>query len=300
MYALWSSTFALGKMAVESCPPVCLTALRMLFAGVLITGFLVLFKRKSLIMNKKQWISIGLLGLFSIYLTNICEFWGLKYLTSAKACFLYSLTPFFAAIFSYIHFKEKITLKKVLGLSIGFVGFIPVLMTGSGAESLLHAFSFFSWPDLALMGAALFSTYGWVLLRVVVKDGEISPISANGLSMLIGGALALIHSLFIDSWTPLPIASGKLAPVALSIGMMTLVSNIICYNLYGFMLRRFTATFLSFVGLFSPIFASITGRALLGEALNPLIFLSSGIITLGMWLVYQEELRQGYINKTST
>jgi drug/metabolite transporter (DMT)-like permease len=118
---------------------------------------------------------------------------------------------------------------------------------------------------------------------------------ANGSSMLIGGVFALIHSFFAESWNPLPVTASHALPFIQGTLIMTLISNIICYNLYGLMLKRFTATFLSFMGLLSPIFASLTSWALLGEAPSPIIFLSTAIVSLGLWLIYSAELKQGYV-----
>lgn len=295
MYATWSSVFSLGKMALQYSPPIFLTGFRMTLAGVILLSYLALTKKQAFKLDKKQWLSFGALAFFSIYITNILEFWGLQYLTAAKTCFIYSLSPFFAALFSYLHFKEKMTPRKWWGLGIGFVGFIPVLLTQSGTEELLNAFSFFSWPTLAIMGAALASIYGWILLRLIVKDSNVSPMMANGASMLIGGFFAFIHSFFVDSWTPLPVASANFIPFLQSTLIITFISNILCYNLYGMMLKRFTATFLSFLGLLSPIFASFSGWLFLGEPLSWQIFLSTSIVSLGLWIVYQAELKQGYI-----
>lgn len=296
MFGLWSSVFSLGKIALDFSPPVFLTAARMLLAGVLLTTYLLLVKRKALKITLKQFLSLGVLGFFSIYVTNILEFWGLKHLAPAKVCFIYSLSPFFAALFSYIHFKEKINARKLLGFGIGFLGFIPVLMMQSGSENLFAGSSLISLPELAIMGAAAASVYGWVLLRVAVKD-EISPMTANGVSMLIGGSLALAHSFAIDHWAPLPVQDGHLLDVMKGVLIMTGISNIICYNLYGYMLKKFTATFLSFMGLLSPIFASFTAWFLLGDAPSWVIFMSTGILCSGLFIVYQAELKQGYIQK---
>lgn len=295
MYALWSSVFSLGKMALAYSPPIFLTGFRMLLAGVIISAYLFIMKKNAFKLQKKQFLSIVLLAFFSIYLTNILEFWGLQHLSAAKTCFLYSLSPFFAALFSYIHFKEKMNATKWLGLGIGFIGFIPVLLTQTGSEELLSVGSFLSWPTLAIMGAALFSVYGWVLLRIVVKNSEVSPLVVNGSSMVIGGLLALAHSSIVDTWNPIPIASGHFSDVLKGVLLMTLISNIVCYNLYGMMLKRFTATFLSFVGLLSPIFASLNSWLFLGEKPSWIIFLSTSVVSLGLWIVYRAELKQGYI-----
>ncbi len=295
LFALWSTVFSFGKVILRYSPPLFLTANRMIIAGVLILSYLLLFRRSSLQLDKKQWCSIGLLALFSIYLTNILEFWGLQYLSAAKTCFIYSLSPFLTACFSYFHFKEKMTPSKWLGLTIGFLGIIPVLLSQTGAEELFHAFSFFSWPTLAVVGAVFFSVYGWIILRLIVKEQEISPITANGSSMLLGGIFALTHSFFAENWHPIPVAAENIQPFLTGTFAMALLYNILCYNLYGFLLKRLTATFISFMGLLSPIFASLSGWLLLGETPSPQIFASTGIVCLGLWIVYRAELKQGYI-----
>jgi drug/metabolite transporter (DMT)-like permease len=269
----------------------------MLLAGVILLAFLAI-RRANLKLTIKQFLSICLLGLFSIYLANAFEFWSLQHLTAAKTCFIYSLSPFFAAFFSYLHFGEKMTGRKWLGMIIGFTGFIPILIAQKGSGELLSSISFLSWPELAMIAAALCSVYGWVLLRLVVKDSSVSPVLANGASMLIGGALALTHSYLVEPWNPLPVTSAGLMPFIQGTLIMTFISNILCFNLYGMMLKRFTATFLSFMGLLSPIFASLNSWFFLGEQPSPIIFLSTGIVCLGLWLVYSAELRQGYIVKT--
>lgn len=299
MYAAWSSVFSLGKMALAYSPPLFLTGFRMTLAGVLLLGYLAFRNRASFRFTGKQFASLLFLSFFSIYLTNILEFWGLQYLSAAKTCFLYSLSPFFAALFSYLHFNEKMTKKKWIGLGIGFLGFLPVLFTQTGSQELFSISSFLSWPVLAIMGAALTSVYGWVLLRLIVKDDSFSPLMANGSSMFIGGILALITSYFVDSWAPLPVASVNFVPFLQQTLLMTFISNIICYNLYGMLLRKYTATFLSFVGLLSPIFASFTGWIFLGEVPSLIIFISTSIVCLGLWIVYQAELKQGYIKTAS-
>lgn len=185
-------------------------------------------------------------------------------------------------------------------MGIGFLGFIPVIMTQTGSEELFHFGAFFTLPTLAIMAAALFSIYGWVLLRLTIKDQEISPVMANGSSMLIGGLMALGHSLCVDSWQPTPVNPQMISPFLQGVFFMTVLYNVLCYNLYGMMLKRFTATFLSFVGLLSPIFASLSGWIFLKEPISWTILLSTGIVSIGLWIVYYAELKQGYILSKKT
>ncbi len=267
--------------------------------GVILLGILLIKDRGALKnLKPKDFVIFGILAVFSVYLSNILEYWGLGSLTSSKACFIYSLSPFFTALLSYIHLKEKMTLKKWIGLLIGFGGMIPVLIAKQGAEESLFSGSLFTLPTLALMGAALFGVYGWVILRVVVKENTTSPLTANTFSMFIGGLFALTHSFFTDSWTPLPVQEGSMGSLLKILLVITLISNVICYNLYGYFLKKFTATFLSFMGLLSPFFAAVYGYFMLGEPILPEILWSSLLVTAGMLLVYAEELKQGYLVKS--
>jgi drug/metabolite transporter (DMT)-like permease len=297
MYATWSSVFSLGKWTLGTCPPLFLTASRMLIAAALLLGFMAIAKRSAFRLTKRQLLSLAMLGLFSIYLTNAFEFWSLQHMTAAKTCFFYSLCPFFSALFSYIHFGEKMNKRKWLGMGIGFMGFIPVLASQKGAGELLSSFGYLSWPEISMLGAAICTSYGWILLRLLVKGESISPLMANGASMLIGGTLALIHSFLVDSWHPIPVAYENLPMFLQGTLLMTLISNVICYNLYGLVLKKYTATFVSFMGLLSPIFASMNSWLILGEKPSLIIFASTGIVSMGLWLIYSAELKQGYIQK---
>lgn len=294
-FAVWSSVFSIGKVALTYADPLFLTGFRMTLAGVLLFAYLFFRRRESLRLTVRQLLSLCLLGFFSVYLANVLEFWGLKHLSAAKTCFIYGLSPFFTALFSYLHFKEKMTGKKWLGFAIGMIGFIPVLSMQTGEEGLWQALGFLSWPEIAVMGAAISAVYGWVLLRMAVKTNDISPLAANTGSMLFGGILAFSHSLFVENWNPVPIVLEEWLPMTQSVLCLIFVSNLLCYNLYGYLLKKFTATFLSFLGLFSPIFASFNAWLLIGEAPSWQIFLSTAILLLGAYLIYKEELRQGYI-----
>ena len=266
----------------------------MLLAGMLMLGFLAFFKRGALRIKKEQLLSLGLLALTAVYLTNAFEFWGLQYLTAAKTCFIYSLTPFVAALFSYLQFKEKLTPKKLVGMGIGFLGFIPVFLYQGMGEESIGGFFIFSWAELALIAATFTSVYGWIVLRKLGKEG-MNPIMSNGSAMVLGGIFALIHSGISDSWNPIPVTDSAsfMKPVL----MIILVSNLICYNLYGWLLKKYTATFMGFAGLVTPLFAAFFGYILHGETVPWVFFPSVGILCIGLWLVYSEELRLGYIVK---
>lgn len=298
MYALWSTIFPLAKLNLEHASPLFLVGSRMAIAGTLLLSYLWICKRQSLKISSKQFFSLVVLAFLSVYASNVFECWGLQHLSAAKTCFIFGLGPFFSALFSYIHFGEKMNRRKWMGMLIGFAGILPVLYVQKGSDELLTSIPLFSWPELSVMAAAITAVYGWVLLRKVVQD--VSPAMANGTSMLVGGAFALTHSAFTEIWNPIPVPQAEWASFGQILVMMIIISNLICYSLYGMLLKKFTATLISFIGLFSPIFASISSWLILGETPSLAIFFSTGILLFGLWMVYSAELRQGYLTRKPT
>jgi drug/metabolite transporter (DMT)-like permease len=292
LYALFASVFTLGKTALGiDHAPFFLVGTRMTMAGILLLGYLRFFKKDQFLIKKQHLGKILLLGFIAIYLTNVCEFWGLQYLTSFKTCFIYSISPFASALLCYMLFKEKLTKMKWWGLIIGFAGFIPILLYQEGSEELSGNLFFFSGAEIAVIVAALSSVYGWILLSQMMKEGY-SPLMINGICMLFGGVLALIHSLAYETWNPLPVTN--IIPFLECTILLMIVSNFLAYNLYGYLLKRYSPTFMSLAGFTTPMFAALFGWIFLGETAAWPFFASSAVVFAGLYLFHKEELKQVY------
>lgn len=287
LYALFASVFTFAKLALQVTEPLFLIGTRMTAAGLLMLLFLYFFRKNQLKIQKKDWTAFLLLGFLNIYLTNALEFWGLKYLTSFKTCFIYSLSPFASALLSWMAFSERMTMKKWMGLILGFVGFFPIFIYQTEAEAISGSWLSFSIAELAVVGAALSSVVGWILLKGLVFDKGYSPLLANGVAMLFGGTLALAHSSLIEPWDPVPVSDPLL--FLTFAGILLVVSNLMAYNLYGVLLKRFSATFMSFAGFLTPLFAALFGW-LIGESISLPFWISSLVVFSGLFLFYQEEL----------
>lgn len=289
LFAMFASVFTVGKTALEFSQPFFLVGTRMLFAGFLLVSYEYLKHPHKLRFSKKDIWPILKLAIFNIYLTNTFEFWGLQYLPSFKTCFIYSLSPFASALISYFVFCERMTQRKWLGLIVGCVGFLPILFSNEGGEDLSGKILFFSWAEIAVLLACLSSVYGWIILKDVVKDGQHSPLFVNGISMVIGGSFALTHSAFTETWNPVPVTNYM---VFFECWLtLIVVSNFVCYNLYGHLLKKYSATFLSFAGFTTPMFTAIFGWVFLGETINTAFYLSAVIVFTGLFLFNQEELK---------
>lgn len=142
------------------------------------------------------------------------------------------------------------------------------------------------------MAGAISSVYGWILLKQLINQNGLSPSGANGWSMLIGGVLALGNSWFVETWDPIPVTNMTIY-IECTI-LLLVISNLICYNLYGSLLRKYSATFISFAGLTTPLFTALFGWFFLGEIVTWPFYASFAVVCLGLLLFDQEELKQSY------
>jgi drug/metabolite transporter (DMT)-like permease len=292
LYALFASVFTIAKTGLDYSEPLFFIGTRMLFAGLLLLGYQKFIKKESFTFDWQVWRRIAQLAIFNIYLTNAFEFWGLKHLTSFKTCFIYSLSPFISALISYWMFSEKLSIKKCVGLIIGFAGFLPILFIQTGMEGQTESVFFFSWAELSVMSAVVCGVYGWIVLRQLVNENNLSPLNANGLSMAIGGILALGHSFLTENWNPFPVTNSTIY-IECTLGLI-IISNLICYNLYGFLLKKHSATFISFAGLTTPLFSAFFGWFFLGEMIAWPFYVSFATVCTGLFIFDQEKLRQDY------
>lgn len=287
LYALFASSFSMGKVLLQYTTPIFLTGIRMLAGGLILLAYQYLSPKHNFYFKKKHlWLFFQIV-LFGVYFNYILRFWALQSLTSSKTCFIYNLAPFMSAIYSYYFFREKITHRKILGLAIGFVGMIPILLTSSSSEQTVGEMFFLSLPELAVIASVALHAYSWVVMRKLIRDKSYSPTLVNGLTMTAGGFLALITSFAYGEVFPV----SNIVPFSGWLAAVVIISNIICYNLYGKLLKKYSATFLSFAGFLAPLFAAFYGWGLLGETITWHFYASSVLVFVGLYLFYKEETK---------
>lgn len=284
-------TVVCAKTVLWYAQPIFYIGSRLLLAGILLLSYQYIFKRHNFAFNKEH------LGLFlqvisiQLYLSYILDSFALGHFTAARVCFFYNLSPFIAAFFSYLVFKEKMTIKKWLGMTIGFVGFLPMLMSyfpSEGADALL-----LSWTSIMLFGAVACNTYGYIVIRKLVGQKGYSSFMVTGLCTFGAGILALFTSFVLEGWNPLPVTDMR--NFAQQLVTVTFVGSILSYGLHVHLLRKYTATFLAFVAFLFPLFGALFGWLFLGETISANFFISAICVFFGLYVFYQEELRQGYI-----
>jgi len=299
---LFGSTFALGKLALEYASPFLLVSFRMVIAGAALLVYQYFFNRKYWLFNRSHMWLFAQYTIFAIFISYICEFWALQYITSAKACMIFSLSPFLTALIAYFFMAERLTKRQWTGLVIGIFGFIPILMTSDASEAATGSIGFLSGAEIVLFFGVLFAAYGWIVMQQLVSDRSYSTVMVNGVGMLVGGLLTSIVSLVVEGVPTIKIPAeavtwsvdpfwGSLGMFLLYGGLLIIIANLICFNLYGVLLRRYSATFISFTGFTQPLFASFFGWLLLSEGITWHFMASVVIVTVGLYLFYKDELK---------
>jgi len=71
--------------------------------------------------------------------------------------------------------------------------------------------------------------------------------------------------------------------------LLVLIANIIGYNLYGYLLSRYSATFLSFAGFMTPLFAALLGWIFLSEPVSWHFFATMIFVVFGLYLFHERK-----------
>jgi len=298
LYALFASSVVSSRIILHTgyAQPIFLVGIRMFISGTLLLSYQYLHPSQHFKFKKKHiWYYIQLI-LFSVVVTYILRMWGLKSVPAYKTTFLHNLSPFITSLYSYFAFKEIMTKKQWFGLLIGLIGIVPILLTTSSAEQMLGEFFYISWPEIAIIASVAAHSYGWVIMRKMIREKSYSPMMVNGISMTFGGLISLFISIPVEGIAPVS------SPLnfALLLGFIIIVSNIICHNLYGHLLRSYSATFLAFAGFLTPPFAAFYEWFLFNQTITWHFYLSSIIVFAGLFLFYKDELYQQQLTESET
>jgi drug/metabolite transporter (DMT)-like permease len=131
---IWSSSFLWIKIAVQEVSPVTLVSFRVLF-GLLFGVAVILVQRVHLPREWQGWLPLLLLGITNIAIPFLLISWGEQTIDSAVAAILDSTVPLFTIIIAHLSLgDDKMTVPKVLGLLVGFVGVIVLLSKDIGGS----------------------------------------------------------------------------------------------------------------------------------------------------------------------
>lgn len=281
----------LGRSALEYSAPFFYIGSRMILAGLLLL-FFCYSTLESMHIKRNDLFLLVQIMIFQLYLAYLCDIYAISQLTAAQASILYTLAPFIAALFSYFIFNEYMTMRKMVGMFIGFMGIVCMALVGS---SMQETTSLCSLVGLILLFGVACNTYGYILMRILVKKRAYHPLLITAFAMFGAGLCTLVTSFFVES--PLLLETNNKAHFAGILLSVVICGNIIAYGLNSFLLRRYTTTFISFAGFLYPLFAALFGWLFFAETVSTAFFITIFLVIVGLYIFYYEELRQGYYSE---
>ncbi|TNE75685.1 MAG: DMT family transporter [Bacteroidetes bacterium] len=122
-------------------------------SGATLLFWLILFSRKNLRIEKKDIPLFALCGLFGVAINQLFFFHGLNLSSSINSGIIMTVNPILVVILSYFIIKEKITLRKSLGILLGATGAVLLTLaggTGKGDSLLGDMFLFINAASYAI------------------------------------------------------------------------------------------------------------------------------------------------------
>ncbi|TDI91572.1 MAG: multidrug DMT transporter permease [Caldithrix sp.] len=273
----WGTTYLAIRIGVEVLPPALFAGIRFLIAGLILIPILLL-KGYSL-PSKKDLIPISITGILLLTVANGTVVWSEQWVSSSLAALIIASIPFFmVGMEALMPNGEKLSLKKGLGILVGFCGIFLLL-----------------WPDIkgAINSAYLKGIMGLVIAIIAWAAGSIyskhrdiktAPFMSAAFQMLIaGGVLTLIGMVKgeLSQFTFDP--KGIAALVYLMI-----FGSLIGYSAYIYALAKLPTATVSTYAYINPVIAVILGWLVLDERLDWIVALATVIILSGVLLVKKE------------
>jgi len=285
----WGTTYLAIRIGVEVLPPALFAGIRFLLAGLIFIPILLL-KGYSL-PSKKDLIPISITGILLLTIANGTVVWAEQWVSSSLAALIIASIPFFmVGMEALMPNGEKLSLKKIVGILIGFFGIFILL-----------------WPDLkgAVNSAYLKGILGLVVAIIAWAGGSIyskhrdiktTPLMSAAFQMLIaGGVLTLIGGLSGEfsqfTFDPKGIAA---------LVYLMIFGSLIGYSAYIYALAKLPTATVSTYAYINPVIAVFLGWLVLDERLDWVVVLATVVILMGVLLVKKGASRPHTTSKETT
>src|SRR5437870_10625385 len=282
---IWGSTWLFIKLGLADLPPLTFAGIRFVLASLILSA-LILARGVRWPRTRRDWFLIAIVGLLQFTLNYGLVFWGEQHIPSGLAAVLQSTFPAFGLVTAHFYLpEERITLRKVFGVLLGFVGVAVIFsdrLTIAGKGALLGS--------IALVFSAFFGSYGNVLVKAYATQIDPFVLAAGqmvcGFPPLLALGIATEGNPFRLHWT---------AMAVLALAYLVVVGSVIAFTLYYWLVRHMDVTNTMLIGLVTPVVAVVLGMIVLHEQLNWRLFAGAACIILGIGMIVlrSEERRVG-------
>lgn len=271
---IWGSTWLAIKIGLEGSPPFLAAGYRFLLAAAFLGLFSLIFQRHGFNF-KGKWPYVFLAGLFTYPLSYGLVYLGTQHVESGMAAVLFAIMPFFVAILAHYFVPgEKLTLTKIFGMVIGFIGIVVIF-----AENLSFRGSHILWGMMAIVASSFCSSSGSIIMKKHLKN--LRPVPLTTLQTGIGGILLLAPGLLFESPDDFSYNIRTLG----SLVYLGILGTAVTFSLYLYLLHKMEVTKLSTIAFITPVIAVILGIAYRHETMNWAGIVGSAMVLFGVIIV---------------
>jgi len=273
---IWGSNFIFMKWATALITPVQVVLLRVLF-GFLPILALALYRRALRVADLRHWPHFVVMALLATAFYYYAFAKGTHLLPSSVAGMLSGAIPLFTFVMTALFLKqERMTGRKVAGVTLGFLGVLLIARPWSSGEDGL---------DLAGIGYMVLGSLSigssFVYARRFMTKLDLSPLALS--TYQVGFGLLLLAAV-----TPLEglesIQQSATALLGLVLGL-GLTGTGIAYVLYYLIVQRMGAVQASTVTYLPPLVALLIGCLLAGESLRVMDVVAMSTILGGVYAI---------------
>jgi drug/metabolite transporter (DMT)-like permease len=274
MLLFWSLNYVVGKVALREFPPVLLTCLRTTIAGAFILPIYLWRERgRPWTWTSRELGELLLLGIYGVIANQLFFVLGLAWTSVAHAAVIMTLMPILVLLLAAFLGQERITARKVLGMTIAAAG-VGVLQlerkSGSGA-TLLGDFCTF----LCGISLAVFTVRSKQLMK------RFGSLMINSVAY-IGGSLAIAP---LTIWLSVRYGAGRASAAAWwSVAYMAVFSSVLAYFIYNYALTYMPASRASAVSYLQPLGATLLAVLLLGEPVTTTLAIGGILVLTGVFV----------------
>ena len=267
---IWSSAFTSARIIVQNAPPLTVSAIRFLIAG-LIALALARAYGQSFRLTPLQWRLTIIFGICQNALYLGLNFVAMQTIEASLASIIASTLPLLVALLGWLITGEKVRPLGIAGLIAGMGGVLLIMGTrlNLGVDPV--------GMTLCAIGA-LALTFATLAVKGASSGGNLLVVV--GLQMLIGSVALWVPALAFESWdfnwTP---------PVVAAFLYTIFVPGLVATMIWFWLVRRIGAVRAATFHFLNPFFGVAIAALLLGEAIRPLDILGVTIITLAILAV---------------
>ncbi len=260
--------------------PVLLSFFRFSIASVALTP-LILYRRSFALPSKKELLVLLAISFCAVIPTSLVSL-GIEMTNSIVAATLVNTNPLIVTLLAPFLIGERITVKKILGLVLGFAGVVAVIFNGQNP--------FTNVGDAYLMGA--FITLGGALLSALNKIysknlvRKYDGLYVTFLGVVFGTIMLGCLEGFKNGFHDIPQLTPWTILLLITLGV---VNTALPWTIWSSSLKHLDIHVAASFNLLVPVFAALYSLVFLSEKFTFWILIGLAFVCIGIYVVQREE-----------